>query len=159
MFSSFVERADALQRRLPWWVITLSLLAAMIAVNLIVSYFDLAEEDAPLDIPNMWLMLGVSVVVAPLLETLFFQCGIIELSVRLLRFMPMRSRYATGMVVSALLFGSSHWNYLVLMSVIGFAFALNYAIFRRRGGAWCAFGMTFLLHAVYNAIACIGDLI
>lgn len=159
MFSSFVERADALQRRLPWWVITVSLLAAMIAVNLVVSWFDLLEEDVPLDIPNVWLMLGVSVVVAPLLETLFFQWGIIELSVRLLRFMPMRSRYATGIVVSALLFGSSHWNYLVLMSVIGFAFALNYAIFRRRGGAWCAFGMTFLLHAVYNAIACIGDLI
>lgn len=159
MFSSFVERADALQRRLPWWVITVSLLAAMIAVNLIVSYFDLAEEDAPLDIPNVWLMLGVSVVVGPLLETLFFQCGIIELLVSLLRFMPMRNRYAMGIVVSALLFGSSHWNYLVLMSVIGFAFALNYAIFRRRVGAWCAFGMTFLLHAVYNAIACIGDLI
>lgn len=159
MFSSFVGRADALQRRLPWWVITLSLLAAMIAVNLVVSWFDLLEEDAPLDIPNVWLMLGVSVVVGPLLETLFFQWGIIELSVRLLRFMPMRNRYATGIVVSALLFGSSHWNYLVLMSVIGFAFALNYAIFRRRVGAWCAFGMTFLQHAVYNAIACIGDLI
>lgn len=159
MFSSFVERADALQRRLPWWVITVSLLAAMIAVNLVVSWFDLLEEDAPLDIPNKWLMLGVSVIAAPLFETLFFQWGIIELSVRLLRFMPMRSRYATGMVASALLFGSSHWNYLVLMSVIGFAFALNYVVFRRRGGAWCAFGMTFLLHAVYNAIACIGDLI
>ena len=125
-----------MQRRLPWWVITLSLLAAMIAVNLVVSWFDLLEDDAPLDIPNVWLMLGVSVVVAPLLETLFFQWGIIELSVLLLRFMPMRRRYATGIVVSALLFGSSHWNYLVLMSVIGFAFALNYAIFRRRGGAW-----------------------
>ncbi len=159
MFSSFVERADALLRRLPWWVITVSLLAAMIAVNLVVSWFDLLEEDAPLDIPNRWLMLGVSVVAAPLFETLFFQWGIIELSVRLLRFMPMRSRYATGMVASALLFGSSHWNYLVLMSVIGFAFALNYVVFRRRGGAWCAFGMTFLLHAVYNTIACIGDLI
>ena len=94
MFSSFVERADALQRRLPWWVITLSLLAAMIAVNLVVSWFDLLEDDAPLDIPNVWLMLGVSVVVAPLLETLFFQWGIIELSVLLLRFMPMRRRYA-----------------------------------------------------------------
>lgn len=159
MFSSFVERADALQRRLPWWVITVSLLAAMIAMNLVVSWFDLLEEDTPLDIPNKWLMLGVIVVAAPLFETLFFQWGVIELSVRLLRFMPMRSRYATGMVASALLFGSSHWNYLVLMSVIGFAFALNYVVFRRRGGAWCAFGMTFLLHAVYNAIACIGDLI
>lgn len=159
MFSSFVERADALQRRMPWWMIVISLLAAMLAVNLIVFWLDVLEDDAPLNIPNKWLMLGVSVVVVPLLETLFFQWGIIELSVRLLRFMPICRRYATGIIASALLFGSSHWNYFVLMSVIGFAFALNYAIFRQRGGAWCAFGMTFLLHAVYNTIASIGDLI
>ncbi len=146
-------------RRMPWWAITLSLLATLVAVNLVASVFELYEEDAPIDIPDKWLMFGVVVIVVPLFETLVFQCGVVELFVRSLRFVSMRTRYAAGLVVSALLFGTSHWNIAVLMSVVGLVFAFNYIVFRRRGGVWYGVAMTLLLHAVYNAIACIGDLV
>lgn len=144
---------------MPWWAIIASNLAVLVAVNLVVYCFSLAGEEPPIEIPNVWLMLVTVVVVVPLLETMFFQCGIVELSIRALKFVSPRSRCVTGVAASALLFGTSHWNFAVLMSVVGFLFALNYLIFRRRGGVWHACAMTFLLHAIYNGIACIGDFV
>lgn len=159
MFILPVERVDAVMRRMPWWMVILSLLAILVAVNLVASWFEFYEDDTPVGISDKWLMFGVVVFVVPLFETLLFQCGIIELSVRCFRFMSQRNRYAAGIVASALLFGTSHWNVAVLMSVVGFVFAFNYVLFRRRGGVWYGVSMTMLLHAVYNAIACIGDLV
>lgn len=159
MNASFSARAGELSDRMPWWMIIAANLAVLVAVNLVVSCFALVEEDPPIDIPNVWLMLGIVVFVVPLLETLFFQCGIVELSIRILKFVSLRCRYAAGVAASALFFGTSHWNFAALMSAVGLIFAFNYLIFRRRGGVWHACAMTFLLHAIYNGIACIGDFV
>jgi len=93
----------------------------------------------------------LTVILAPVVETLIFQYGIIELSLKV------RSRYTKKMalIVSALVFGMEHgYNaiYIVFATIMGAALAFYYLIFKKYTTEFAVVAI-MVLHALLNFIS------
>lgn len=91
----------------------------------------------------------VSVVIIPIVETLLFQFGIIELLQKL------KLRLIYSVVVSAIVFGFAHFYnipYILSMVVVGFIFAYYYAALRHQG-KWRAVLWVTDVHMLGNLVA------
>lgn len=97
----------------------------------------------------VWIFV-LTVILAPVVETLIFQYGIIELCLKV------RSRYAKEMalIVSALVFGIEHgYNtiYMVIATIMGAALAFYYLLFKKYTTGFAAAAI-MVLHALVNFI-------
>jgi len=108
-------------------------------------------------------LLLLAVFFAPIIESLIYQYGIIELGlfVRVkLDSIPIPS-YMPGLM-SAVLFGISHqynWNYVLITSLMGLCLASVYYYTRKRFGVSLAFVMCVIVHGVNNLVAFLGQIL
>ncbi|WP_347067335.1 CPBP family intramembrane glutamic endopeptidase [Flavobacterium sp. WV_118_3] len=98
----------------------------------------------------VWIFV-LTVILAPVVETLIFQYGIIELSLKV------RSRYTKEMalIVSALVFGIEHgYNtiYIVFATIMGVALAFYYLLFKKYTTGFAIVAI-MVLHALLNFIS------
>ena len=94
----------------------------------------------------------VSVIIGPLIETLIFQFGIIEI---FLFFKKNKIFELIAIVLSSILFGLTHnYNlyYLVFGIIVGFIFAIIYVVAKKRNDM-NAFTIVFITHIFTNLIA------
>lgn len=91
----------------------------------------------------------VGVVLAPLIETTFFQALPIELLSRKTSF-----PWQANVFISSVLFGAAHrysWGYVFATFFVGLVFAYGYAVRRRERGR--PFLLVFAAHALRNSIS------
>lgn len=140
---------------MPWWKFTALVFIvsfAAKAIAILLFGFTTGIEDADID-PERAKRIGwfVTVVVAPLLETLIAQALVIWLVRKALP-----KSFWWPVIFSAGVFGGGHQLspvYLVCMLFVGLIWAFAYlSRFERRGFAQ-AFWSIFLIHALNNAIA------
>ncbi|MEO4007123.1 CPBP family intramembrane glutamic endopeptidase [Flavobacterium sp. CAU 1735] len=98
----------------------------------------------------LWVFV-LTVILAPVVETLIFQYGIIALSLRI------RSKYnkEIAIILSALIFGMEHgYNtiYMVLATIMGAALAFYYLLFKKYTTGF-AVAAIMVLHALLNFIS------
>lgn len=120
-----------------------------IVTSILATHYDPSLTDNASNDYSVWETFILSVIFAPILETLIFQYALIELLLKT------RLRPIFVVAISALLFGvNHHYNlvYILVMTVIGFLFALYYMMLRAQGG-WNKILLVVLLHALWNLIA------
>ena len=141
--------------RMPWWKFTLLLFLVTFAVKLtVLLLFDVTTKIADIDIdPERAKCIGwfVTVIIAPLLETLIAQALVIWIVRKALP-----KSFLWPVVFSAMVFGSSHQIspfYIICMVFVGIIWAFAYLSRLDRKGFASAFWLIFLVHALGNAMA------
>lgn len=101
---------------------------------------------------NLFYIFIITVVIGPLIETLIFQLGIIEI---VLYFKKTKIFEYLAILISSLFFGLTHnYNiyYLIFGTIIGFLFAIIYLVAKKRKDM-NPFIVVCLGHAIINLIA------
>lgn len=99
---------------------------------------------------NIWKIFVLSIIVAPIFETLIFQSAVIEVG------KSMKVDDPKLLLISSFLFGLSHfynWVYFSFELVVGLIYAYSYLLARNRYDTFKAFLLVFLLHFIHNVIS------
>lgn len=131
--------------------ITTCLLISLM-ISLILSYvnIDYLEIDY-LKNKGLSYIFIATVLIAPVLETLIFQYGIIEVSLRLKN----KNKILYAILASAIVFSLSHYYnifYILSSFILGFAFATFYIIAKIRKDI-NPFYLLFSIHCLINLVA------
>jgi len=116
---------------------------------LIATQIDPSLTYNPIDDRSRFVIFIVSVIIAPVIETLIYQLAIMEISYKF------KLKESLAISISSILFGLSHnynWVYMAVMIFIGFIFAYSYSIIRSKYGTFKATVFVILLHAMANLI-------
>ena len=136
------------------WVLLASLLIGIVGEDLP----DVMEDEGVL------FMIVVGLILAPIIETFIFQVAIIEGCKRIAPKVDGRDNVLFAMLVSSLLFGSSHGYslaYVVYAFFLGLGLAALYVLVSTKpGNTWKnGFWAVVLLHFCINSLAFIGSLV
>lgn len=116
--------------------------------SVIANYFNPELTSTGLRFSSLIEEFIIVVIVAPILETIIFQYLIIETLLNLkLATLPC-------VIISALLFGVSHWYnlaYVIVLTIVGFIFAYYYVALRHQS-YYNKLTLVILLHALSNSI-------
>lgn len=114
--------------------------------SIIATYFDPTSTQNPIDKYDITANIILSLIIAPLLETLLFQYALIELLLKT-KLSPLFI-----IAISSLLFGLSHnynISYIIATTISGFFYATYYYKLRNQGRL-TGFLLITLLHSLSN---------
>ena len=154
-YAGIINKID----KIPWWGVFIMGLLWRLIVNVVVrSCFHDDLYDISTEYDSILLLIIRAVFVAPIIETLIYQYGIIEIS-----FAVNNSNKLADVVKSALIsatvFGAGHFysfEYMLIAFFMGLFLAFVYLHYRRLYKTKSAgFWMTVSFHALSNSISAI----
>lgn len=143
-------------QNVPLWLFIVILLIIVNAITLCYSFIDSPVQSDELE-KNIWFTITVSILFAPILETLLCQFLPIELSQFFFEEKCNKKYYSISIILSAIIFGAIHCysiKYAIIAFFVGIVLAIGY-ISRMKYGMWKAFFAIYWVHLFQNLLASI----